>query len=355
MKQNKYLLYLIILVWPFGLLLRGEFGFLAKPVYLLDILVGLVFVVSNFDKKFRIEAKKDSLFKPLSIFILALTVSLLANLNRLSSLELTVSLQYLLRVIVYPVLYFVAKNNKSRDLQLLSFISALLFIAFGLLQYFLLPDLRFLKNLGFDDHLYRLAGTFADPNFAGAILASLSLVFLSLNQYLLLLVSLLSLALTFSRASYLAFVVGLILYVILNKKYKALAIMGFLSVAIFLSPKPFGEGVNLLRTVSIFSRLENVKEGIILFQQKPVFGWGYNTLNASLSNSFVFILATSGVVGFVAFLNLLKSVYLNSSNTSKVILVALLTHSLFNNTFFFIYALSFFWITLALMEYKKPL
>jgi hypothetical protein len=130
----------------------------------------------------------------------------------------------------------------------------------------------------------------------------------------------------------------------------ALAIMGILTVAIFLSPKPFGEGVNLLRTVSIFSRVENVKEGLVLFQQKPVFGWGYNTLKASQSNSFMLILATSGLVGFIAFLNLLKSVYVNSSNTSKVILVTFLTHSLFNNTFFFIYAFSFFWITLALME-----
>lgn len=348
--MKKYLLMVLYFIWPFGLLLSINLPIFPKPIYLLDIFVGLLFLVVLADKKQRISIKKDSLFKPLLIFDLCLLASLLVNLSRLQTINVVISSLYLLRVFVYPVLYFYAKSFSNNFLTGLSKVSILLFLIFGLTQYLFLPDLRFLKYLGHDDHFYRLVGTFLDPNFTGALLSAISLIFIYFNQYLLLLISLVSLALTFSRASYLSFLVGIVLYAIIFKKYKAILVVCLLSLGIFLSPKPFGEGVNLLRTFSIFSRLENINYGLTLFTQKPLLGWGYNTLNMPISNSFVSVLATSGIVGFIAFLNLIKTIFIKSKKLNVVILTTLLVHSLFNNTLFFIWVMAFFWVTLQLKE-----
>lgn len=348
--MKKYLLFLIFLTWPFGLLLSFSLPFLGKPIYFLDIFVGLLFLVNLADKKKWESATKDPLFKPLIFFDLCLLLSLLFNIRSQNLTELVLPAFYLLRVLVYPTLYFSTKSINKNLLFQLSLLSTLMFIAFGLVQYLFLPDLRFLKYLGHDDHFYRLVGTLLDPNFTGALLSAISLIFIYFNQYFLLLISLVSLALTFSRASYLSFLVGIVLYAIIFKKYKAILVVCILSLVIFLSPKPFGEGVNLLRTFSIFSRLENINYGLTLFTQKPLLGWGYNTLNTPISNSFVSVLATSGIVGFIAFLNLIKTIFIKSKKLNVVILTTLLVHSLFNNTFFFIWVMAFFWVTLQLKE-----
>jgi len=185
------------------------------------------------------------------------------------------------------------------------------------------------------------------------------LYFISQSQYLLSLPLVGLLALTFSRASYLSFLIGTIFLLISKKKIKYLLLLVLLSVVIYLIPKPSGEGVNLLRTFSIFSRIDSWQQGLSLFAERPIFGWGYNTLRNidgsrfQIDNSFIYILATTGIAGFLSFIYLVQKILVNTKNKGiKLLFISLLIHSLFNNTLFYIWILALAMITLGLGQEK---
>jgi len=251
-------------------------------------------------------------------------------------------------------LFFAVKHIAFNRIKKPLVVSLVIFSFLSLFQYIFIPDMRFLKNLGFDDHYFRLIGTLFDPNFTGAIFAAVALFFIGNNKISYSLPFIGLLAPTLSRASYLVFIIGLIYFFIINKKIKLLLLFALLGLLIFLIPKPFGEGINLLRTFSIYSRIESWQEGIALFQTKPFFGWGYNTLRGlngsrfQIDNSFIFLLATTGIFGLLSFINLQKAIVSNIKNVGiKILLYSLLIHSIFNNSFFYIWILSFFWLMSA--------
>ena len=233
--------------------------------------------------------------------------------------------------------------------------SAAVFLGFGFLQYIALPDVRFLKYIGFDDHYYRLVGTFLDPNFSGLVLAILTLLSLSLfkqKNILLFLPPLIGLALTFSRASYLSLAAGLIYLGVIKKQFKLLISLLLLGLILYLAPKPFGEGVNLFRTFSITSRYANQIEAIKLFAANPIFGIG--SFTSRIDNSFLYVLSTTGLVGFSAFLYLIKVSWKVTQNiAAKSAIIAILTHSLFNNSFFYSWIIVLFFLFVAEKSTKK--
>src|SRR5690606_20055337 len=134
----------------------------------------------------------------------------------------------------------------------------------GWYQYIFIPDLTILKNLGWDDHLYRLTGSFFDPGFMGIILVVG--VFLGIRKFLeigskqyafISLFLFITLLFTYSRASYVAFLVGIIYFLFNTKKYrKYLLVLLFLPLVVILLPRRVGKGVKLEREFSINVRIE---------------------------------------------------------------------------------------------------
>jgi hypothetical protein len=345
-KIIKYLYLLTLLVWPFGLLLSFQSAIF--PVYVLDILVVTLSALYLLDNLKSL--RKDKVFNHFLAFTLIVVFSMLLNISRIGVL----SLAYTLRLFSYPVIFFVASNHKKETAEVLPVIF-MIFLFFGLLQYFFFPDMRYLRNLGFDDHFYRLIGTLYDPNFSGAIIGSLCLYFLVKSRYYLGLISLLVLALTFSRASYLAFFVGIFSYILWTKKYKLATFLVCLAVLVLLIPKPFGEGVNLLRTFSVFSRIDNWQTNLLLFVQKPLFGFGYGTLRV-VDSSPIMVLVSTGVFGLFTFFSFLRQIFFRLDPLEKSFAVTIITHSLFNNSFFFIWIYLLFFVVLGsnTREYKSP-
>ncbi len=119
------------------------------------------------------------------------------------------------------------------------------------------------------------------------------------------------------------FGVSLVVYSVLKGQLKVLAISLVLLVLsiIFLPKNLQGEGVNLLRTASIYSRVEAYKDASAIVQKNPILGIGFNAYRyaqvredvggakvmtshagAGVSNSYLFILATTGIVGFLMFI-----------------------------------------------------
>lgn len=258
---------------------------------------------------------------------------------------------YLTRLISYVCFVFLLQKklkDKSWLWRLVSFNILLL----GFIQYLFLPDLRFLIYEGFDDHFYRLTSTILDPAFTGLIFV------FNLNYYLwqkkknYLIISLfaLGLLLTYSRSSYLAFLISSALMFFfdkqISKKIILITIFCFCLAIPFLPKKSGGDGVNLFRTLSAQKRISNDQE---ILQNLKGAQWfiGQGLLipakNRSVSetipshshfadNLLVFLISNLGIIGAGTLLILVfKSLAKNNGENKMVLLASLTSHAMFNN------------------------
>jgi len=378
---GDYLLLMFFLVFPFGQLFKFSFFMGERPVniHAIDIIVGLsaftLFLNGNYKK-----INKEYF----SFFIVAL-FALVLSLSQFTIIQIAAGSLYLVRLFAYLLflffVYFYACGNKKNketlysSLVIVSVISAI----FGWVQYFWYPDLRFLSYLGWDQHLFRITGTFLDPIFIGLIIVFGFL--LSFHKYRknrkfkYILVSaflVISLAFTYSRASYIALAIALFSYVPV-KKMKLLLIALFISAAalIFL-PRPEGEGIKLERVQSIRARWDGYKETAFFYSKNPLFGVGFNNMCSLRENYFknsqaqsksnacagadlgiLLVLTTTGVVGLLIMLNtiLLLSKRMKDENYKRVLLAsgtALFVHSFFANSLFYPWIIGYFFILAAI-------
>ena len=328
----------------FFALLGGEVFRLQFPnsvaILLLDGAVFLL-VISSYlrlavTKKWQITR---TLFVPFLLFVLAALLSLGIHIGKLSPEHLGIASLYLVRFVVYmSVLFIVAHESQSTQklIVTLSLIAGGLFVVAGYLQYFFYPALRNLYYLGWDEHLYRLFSTFLDPNFAGVflVLYVFFLLFLLRSQksyrsirsrllFIGICLTLLAVVLTFSRSALIMLGVTSVLYLFIidRKKYITGVFVSALLLFIILLPFSHIENTDLLRTASTQARLDSAKIALTIFSKNPVFGVGFNAYryaqvqygfrkpqtkfpshaNSGTDNSFLFLLATTGVVGTAAF------------------------------------------------------
>ncbi|MBI2103748.1 O-antigen ligase family protein [Candidatus Woesebacteria bacterium] len=381
-KIVNWLLFIYLAIFPFGQLARFEIIVASHKIPLLgvDLVLGLfvlVFLVGKF--------KRPKIWPTMLAFLLIGLFSMVVFFAKTGRAEL-VGFLYLLRLtanfIFLVIIFNVTRASRGirelifKSLIVVSTISAI----FGWIQYFLYSDLRFLYWLGWDDHLYRLTGTFLDPGFTSILLvfgflASLSTSFKERRKYYIYLAGffLLTLLFTYSRAGYLALVAGsLKLLLPQNWRYFILVLM-FLVLGTLFLPRIEGEGVRLERLASINKRLVNYGQTFEIFKRSPLFGVGYNNLclakkyffpdtffgehSCSGSDSSVlFVLATTGVLGASIFLYLLWKLSKVQQNIyGRSFLAcgsALLVHSLFVNSLFYPWVLG--WLSiLAAMSIRE--
>ena len=375
------LIIIYIILFPFGHLLTLRLNLLGKsiPLNVSDV-ISFLFLILFFIRKL----KYPTVFVYLRNFLL---VALFSNIFFIATNGISNSIVgslYFMRIISYAAMFIVVWNYISNNKFILNRIFDYLivvsfFIAiFGWIQYLLYPDLRNLIVFGWDDHLFRIVGTFIDPTFTAILLVFG--VLLSLIKYqqtkkiiyaLALVPILLALYFTYSRAGYLSLIAGVLIYLSIKKKIKIsfVLIPLFLLGLIFL-PRPSSEGVHLERTYSITARLNNYRETASIFLKNPVFGVGYNNLcwarNHYLGDSdinshscsgsdsgILLLLATTGVVGFIIFssflymlMKTLKTDYYGITFISCF--AALFVHSQFSNSIFYPWVLGFFVFLTAL-------
>lgn len=317
---------------------------------------------------------RDERIQPWFLFCLALTASYVFNLAGKSGIDMVVGGSYLVRVFGLVVVYMVFLDVEKLRLERYFLLALGVFVMFGLGQYLFIPDTRDIALLGFDDHYYRLIGTLLDPNFAGLVLVFGVLYFVNRGKGLLALVLLFCLALTFSRSSFLALGVSYGFYVLKSRDWKLLSFILAFILFVWVAPKPFGEGVNLTRTYSIVSRVENSKEVVSGGMTNWLYGEGYNFVAAKkgetsekgfenrgggIDNSILLVLTSSGVIGILSLIYLLWRVSVQYKDNLLVLSsgVALVVHSLTNNSLFFVPVMVFFLGLVAMerkMDIKKP-
>lgn len=367
----KYFIYLLLFIFPLGQLARFNLFEGDVTIHLNDLIVGLTFLAWFFQSpKSRIKfIRQSKLYKPIAFFCFFITASLAANYTKLTLHELLVSSLYGLRWITFAGLYFVFKSQPEKvKIQVKSWFSVMVLIVAitGLLQYVFLPDVSFLKIFDWDDHYFRLIGSFLDPGFTGAILVlGLLLVFKFqvTNVKLAMVFLYLALALTYSRASYLMFLFSFGVVAIYKKSVKFFLIAAIiLAVSIPLLPRKFGEGVNLSRENSTIARIRNWQQSIEIWKAHPFFGVGFDSYRyiranitmeshagAGADSSLLLILATTGSLGFLSYLWLLANMARIGRKNCVFIagLIGIVIHSFFNNTLLYPWVMEWLWVVLA--------
>lgn len=349
MKLAKYLFYLSVLLFPLGLIASFKLtGFSDVRIVFLDILVGLI-VLAWYSRCFEKRVLEVLGFSGVSL------ISLLVAIPKYELSQIGVGGLYLARFTAYTGLIFVLRKLKLKLDGVLIYIGVIT-ATLGLFQYWLYPNLRNLKYLGWDPHLNRLFGTFFDPQFIGIILV-LTLILLVSRKNILgwkkaiyIGITGMALVLTFSRSSYLACIIGFVILVFGAKinKFK-LAVTALVITIMIVIINPGGTGGDLLRRDTVNSRIGSWSQAIEVFKSSPVFGVGFNmyryagiikglafnNAGAGVDNSFLFVLATTGVVGLFAYFVFWKGLLLKANAEALAITGALFTHGMFNNTLFY--------------------
>ena len=125
--------------------------------------------------------------------------------------------------------------------------------------------------------------------------------------------------------------------------------------------------MNLLRVLSIQSRLQNSSEALQLFYRSPLFGWGFNTLRfirnqqsdidatllhsaGGFHNSWLTLLVTTGIFGLSTYvfiwIRLIKKTKPKNGYPSLLLvsLTAVFVHSLFDNSLFYPQVMAWVWV-----------
>lgn len=382
---TEILIFIFLILFPFGQIIRINLNFLGTSIVLhpIDFVVGIGLIV------FLLESyKRPKIFRHILSFLGVAFFSYLLSYATFGAEKIYVGGLYMFRLFAYSSFFVLAWNmtraSKKYSKTLFSSLIVVSFVVsiFGFLQYFIYPDITSFTVWGWDDHYFRLLGTFLDPGYTSIILvfgllAALTSYLEKQNKKLLLVLGaiIISIAFTYSRAGYLALASGLFTVLLLKKNLRLffIVILGFVLLVVFL-PRPGGEGVKLERTASIALRIEDYRETLIIIDKSPLFGVGYNNmcrarekilgqtnLNSHAcsgsASSFLLILATTGILGFIMFINLIyKLVTELAKNTYSLTflscMVALLVHSLFVNSLFYPWVMG--WMGLLLSISLKP-
>lgn len=376
----KFLFYLLLLIFPLGQLTGTKIGNSEVKVYGQDFIIVLLILSWLF---FKIKTKGKIVFPILTRYIFSFTIaaffSLVLKLDFFPIREIGIGFLYLLRWIGYSAVYFIVSDlNIGKRLYEWLVWLGLGTAGLGLGQYFLFPDIRPLTNYGWDPHYYRVVGTFLDPGYLGMILV-LSLIVLldklwrekkeKRREKIFFIIIYIALALTYSRSAYLAYLAVMLVFSIVKKAKKFFIKVVFIGIiTLLILPRPAGEGVRLERQSTILARLKNWRQSLQISWKEPLFGVGFNTYRyvqrnfgfiasenwqethsgAGADSSLLFVLAATGIVGLIAYLNLIIKIIRFGGKNKKLVSVAsmigLLVHSCFNNSLFYPWIMIWSWL-----------
>lgn len=377
--MNSIFIFLFLIIFPFGQIIRIG---IVQP---LDIIVGLAAVTAIF-KKFP----KPEIFKYFEDFLFVLSFSWIFGIFIFRQIEVIYGFLYLFRLIAYFYFFiyvwnFAKKGNKNKKLLIDSLLSVSVVSAmFGWIQFFMIPNIKPFFTWGWDEHLYRLVGTFLDPTFLGliivfGIITSIIRMVEVKNKKLYIITTiflLLSLAFSYSRASYLALFAGVLVIAWYKKLiWKALLLIGLFTGLLFLLPTSRNHSIELFRSFSAIARVENYQTTLKIFSKSPIFGVGYDNMCIAYQkfigpqsfeshacsgsdSSILFILTTTGLVGLIVFIYSLfmMKVFLNHNSYSIILnssLASLCVHSLFSNSMFYPWILGWVVILLACSDLRS--
>ena len=323
------------------------------------------------------------------LFIISAAASSIFSLTSFTFSQVLISSFFILRLAMYFLLSVVVvstlKKTEINNWIKLIFSVATIFIFIGYLQFIFISDLSALEQYGWDPHISRLVSSTLDPNYTGGLIVIFSSLSVSFYLYkkkfaYLFLASFFTLALflTFSRSSYLAYLVAMLtIGIIKSPKLIIIALMLFLTSFLFFpSVKERITGAFLVDKTAT-ARIESWQKAIIIFQDNPFFGIGFNAYRyaqaehgfisldngggghsgSGVDSTLLLTAATTGIIGFSIFIGWLVAI-LNQlrRNANKNALslavfasfVAILIHTQFVNSLFYPQIMLVLWFLIGL-------
>ncbi len=395
MRILRILIVFLLILFPFGEIFRFPLG---NTVYLkpLDAVTVLLFfstiIVYSQKRTFRNSFRWYFFLFPLIAFI-----ALAVNSYWLRPNELVVSSLYLLRWISYMSIFFaVIQFDAVFKKKIVTFLllDGLVILLIGYVQYFWYPNLRNLYYLGWDEHLYRMFSSFFDPNFLGAffvlyLLFVLGLLFFNIQKFsrkqvlfysMLSLLTVIAIFLTYSRSALIMLIVsGVIFFVLLQRKKFILLLLGaILLFVIIISPFFYIANINLFRVTSSIARIQSAQHTLQIIQDHPFIGVGFDSYRyAQIRYHFIkqhpqfpshsgsgddvsllFVLATTGGAGLLAYCYLWFKLFRYARNQMKknvfaIIFIAsasgLFIDAFFNNSLFYAEIMFWMWMITGLL------
>lgn len=396
MEPIKYLLIACLASTVIGQLIRLEF-FSSSALTITDITVLLtdtvfILLALTLKKSLHLNSK---LFLPTIIFALyAAVTNILAALN-LPLPEVVIASLFLLRFIslffISQVVALTITKQKVRGWVNLILAAGLVFSIAGIMQLIFFPDLSAYTIYGWDPHQKRVFSTLLDPNFTGfanIIFFNIAIAsFLFSNRpykkldyfYLTCAVfSFISLILTFSRSSYLAFITAILLIGLMKSpKLFILCIVAFISLLLTV-PQMQARVIGAFRFDDTSqARVESWQNGLKIFAKSPIFGTGFNAYRyvqardnlfsqenslgghsgSGVDSSLLLVAATTGIFGLALFSTLFLFVIITvwrgaKKNSIKLAalatVISLLVHSQFVNSLFYPQIMLLFWFLIGL-------
>lgn len=392
MKLTTLLLYAFLFSLPTGQL--GSYRIGDGAVYLSDALL-VILILSWLSESFLVT---HSLFlnKRGLLIVLFGAISFTALLNSLrwfSGSEVLIGGLYWLRWIAYASIFFIIYDliskgvNVKDTLLIILIIDGLVVALAGFVQLAIIPDFRWQAvEEGWDPHKGRLLSTFFDPNFTGAFLClTLSLVtslLFSKRFKLLALASLpillLALLLTFSRSAWLMFGIIVLVFGLLRSRWLLILAIFLAFSSYFFVPRVQTRLSGVTDPAdSAHYRLISWNNTLKVASDYPLTGVGFNTYRyaqaaygffdfrdptgghagAGSDSSWLLVLATTGIFGFLTFCLIYLRLIINSLKTRKNVLgLALLAALLglavetnFINSLFYTPIMAWVWVVASLI------
>ncbi len=365
MVVMRYFMLIPILLLPLGQLMRGNLigggGILVSEVFM-GLAVGWGLCCGAYTKRIRQPAYAKTMIVFSVVLGLSYAVSVWWGGEWRAGL-------YWLRWLIYIGFFGLWWNGVHSWLKV-SISGLIRYVGYGLLlggilQYIFMPDMRWLHWFGWDDHYFRMIGLLLDPNYFGLLMVLFGWWAYQKERgkmrWATLAVVMAALATTYSRTSYA--IAGLLaLWVIVRRKQFGIGLVGMALIIgyVYLLPKPGGEGVNLLRTFSITARTQSWQTAWNAGWSHPLLGIGFNQYPRLLvpnkmvdfyhptapDSSWLYLWATTGMMGIAAFGWMIWEWWKNASEMIRGSLVAILLHSLTNNSFFYPWVLLWLWLLL---------
>lgn len=330
-------------------------------VSLLDITIIFLCLLGLLRLKFRL-GKPPLYIKFGLLFVFMAALSLALTPLNLTTREMLISFLYTVRFASFILFVWLISSNgfpmSKNHIQSIVIFSGIGLATLGLIQFTFLPDLKPLTQYGWDPHYFRTVSTFLDPNFAGAyfVLTLLAIIESPLpvkRRSLAMVLVYLALLTSFSRSSYLMFLVSGLTLSFLKKSKQLLLKISVLFIILFLGFQIYTQVVaeprNIEREKSASFRFNTWQQGLTIFQNSPLLGIGYNSYRYALieynlgneqfisshgassnDSSLLFVLATTGIIGLICYL-----LFLFSLLKLSPIIIGLLVHSFFANSLFY--------------------
>lgn len=386
-----------------GQILRIPFFLEYGALNLTDLIVIItdVFFVFYFLAVKKSIRLSKSVFPTFAAFFTWIVTANIFSLSIFDPKQTLSSSFFLIRFLSYFFISQVILNSINKE-KITPWVNLIIFVGFifmllGFFQLFIFPDLTSLTVYGWDPHQKRIVSTLLDPNFAGfifvmtfAISTTLLLFFKKTKKafsnksyvaYLLVSVfSIIAVIFTFSRSSYLALITAIFVIGLIKSPKMFFLTLSFLLISFFTIPQVKNRVIGAVALDDTAqARIISWENAISIFKSQPIFGVGFNNYryaqakyqlfdypeqielhsSSGSDSSILLVAATTGIVGLVLFLcfmsTILLSVLINTTNKpikliTLSVLLALLIHSQFVNSFFFPQISLLFWIIFGLSQ-----